>query len=270
MNSSKFARKVLSTRSGLVLVAVLALAGCLCLKPECQLAIVAPTENAVVPAGDVSVCLRPPVCDFCTFPPKAYVVTLQDGKKVEVPGDAKPPCALFRNLGPGSYTATAQTIQPSGKVGQTAVGHFRIPAPTPAPTPPPTPIPPPVPTPTPAPFVPEIVEKGYLKDIFFDLNKSDVKPEYQENLTKAAEWLKEHPDALLTIEGHCDVRGSNKYNIVLGEKRAKAVKALMISLGVPAERLMATTVGEEQPFCTENDESCWKKNRRAHFIVTKK
>ena len=113
-------------------------------------------------------------------------------------------------------------IQPSGKAGQTAVGHFKIPAPTPTPTPTPTRVPPtPTPTPVVVPTPPPMAEsEGYLKDIFFDVNKADVKPEYHERLKAAAEWLKAHPEARVTIEGHCDTRGSNKYNLVLGDRRS--------------------------------------------------
>jgi peptidoglycan-associated lipoprotein len=79
--------------------------------------------------------------------------------------------------------------------------------------------------------------------------------------------LKRWP-ARINIEGHCDARGTAEYNLALGERRANAVKAYLVELGVPAERITVVSKGKESPFCTESNESCWQQNRRGHFIIT--
>jgi peptidoglycan-associated lipoprotein len=72
------------------------------------------------------------------------------------------------------------------------------------------------------------------------------------------------------VEGHCDSRGTSEYNLALGERRAKAVQDYLVSLGVPADRVQTVSKGKEQPFCAEQNESCWQQNRRGHFIITAK
>ncbi|MBI3457958.1 MAG: OmpA family protein [Candidatus Rokubacteria bacterium] len=82
-----------------------------------------------------------------------------------------------------------------------------------------------------------------------------------------ATWLKANPNALLLIEGHADERGTNEYNLALGERRAKATRDFLVSLGVEAGRMTVISYGEERPTCTERTEACWAQNRRAHFLV---
>jgi peptidoglycan-associated lipoprotein len=82
-----------------------------------------------------------------------------------------------------------------------------------------------------------------------------------------AAWLKSHEDQLVMIEGHCDERGTNEYNVALGERRAKATMNYLVSRGVAANRITVTSYGEERPSCTEKTEGCWAKNRRAHFLI---
>jgi peptidoglycan-associated lipoprotein len=82
--------------------------------------------------------------------------------------------------------------------------------------------------------------------------------------------MKENPGYLFTIEGHCDERGTNEYNLALGQRRATAAKDYVVSLGVAADLLRTISYGEERPFCRQSDESCWQQNRRAHFVVTGK
>jgi len=105
------------------------------------------------------------------------------------------------------------------------------------------------------------------EDIYFDFDKSNLKPEAQESLLRKAEWLNENPDATITIEGHCDERGTNEYNLALGDRRAESTKAFLLNLGVSASRLTTISYGEERPVCFAHDEECWAKNRRAHFEV---
>lgn len=108
-----------------------------------------------------------------------------------------------------------------------------------------------------------------LEDVHFDFDKSDIRPDAREILAVNAEWIKNHPDAKIQIEGHCDERGTEEYNLALGERRANAVKNYIISLGIEAERLYTISYGEELPLDPGHDEAAWAKNRRAHFLVTR-
>ena len=92
----------------------------------------------------------------------------------------------------------------------------------------------------------------------------------QQALNTNAEILKKYPNWVITIEGHCDERGTAEYNLALGEKRALAAKTYLVSLGVPADRLRTVSYGKEFPVDPGHDESAWSKNRRAHFVVTSK
>lgn len=86
-------------------------------------------------------------------------------------------------------------------------------------------------------------------------------------LTKDAEFLRSYPQIKVSLEGHCDERGSTEYNLGLGQRRADAAKNFLISLGISADRIQTTSWGKERPFCTDHDESCWQQNRRAHFVM---
>lgn len=109
-----------------------------------------------------------------------------------------------------------------------------------------------------------------IDDVYFDLDKSDIRADARGSLQKDSDWLKRWTTAQITIEGHCDSRGSAEYNLGLGSRRATAVKDYLVSLGVPAARVTIVSKGKEQPFCTEQDESCWQQNRRGHFVITGK
>ena len=112
----------------------------------------------------------------------------------------------------------------------------------------------------------ELFEQN-VKDAYFDFNKSDIRGDARDNLAKTAEFLRSYPQIRVTIEGHCDERGSTEYNIGLGERRAQAAKNYLISLGIPTDRMDTVSWGKERPFCTEHDEACWQQNRRAHFVA---
>lgn len=112
-------------------------------------------------------------------------------------------------------------------------------------------------------------EESQLKDVFFDFDKSDVRDDARDTLKANADWIKAHPAAKVQIEGHCDERGTNEYNLALGERRANAVKKYLSSLGVEADRLYTISYGEELPIDPGHAEEAWAKNRRAHFLVTK-
>jgi len=127
---------------------------------------------------------------------------------------------------------------------------------------------PPPPAPTTQPSVSELFDQN-VKDVYFDLDKSDLSPEARSALTKDAEFFRSYPQVHVSIEGHCDERGSTEYNLGLGQRRAEAAKNFLISLGIPADRMETTSWGKERPFCTEHDESCWQQNRRGHFVLSK-
>jgi peptidoglycan-associated lipoprotein len=103
--------------------------------------------------------------------------------------------------------------------------------------------------------------------IFFDFNRSDIKPEYREVLARKADVMNEFPELTIRIEGHCDERGTVEYNLALGERRAKATMNYLVGQGVQANRITIISYGKERPTCTEHSEACWAKNRRSHFLV---
>jgi peptidoglycan-associated lipoprotein len=105
------------------------------------------------------------------------------------------------------------------------------------------------------------------EDIYFEFDSIQLTPEAQEILTKKGEWLRENPAATVTIEGHCDNRGTNEYNLALGEGRAQNAKAFLMDLGINTSRLNTISYGEERPLDPQQTESAWKKNRRAHFVI---
>ena len=110
-------------------------------------------------------------------------------------------------------------------------------------------------------------EGGPLKDIFFDFDKSNIRDDAKGNLSEDAQWLRANPKAQITIEGHCDERGTAEYNLGLGERRAKAAKDYLVAAGIDAKRIKMISYGKERPFVLGHDESAWKWNRRAHFVV---
>jgi peptidoglycan-associated lipoprotein len=108
-----------------------------------------------------------------------------------------------------------------------------------------------------------------VRDAYFDLDKADIRPDARVALEKTASFLKGYPLAHVTIEGHCDERGSTEYNLALGDRRANAVKQYLVNLGIPAGNLNTVSFGKEKPFCMESNESCWQQNRRGHFVPAK-
>jgi peptidoglycan-associated lipoprotein len=130
------------------------------------------------------------------------------------------------------------------------------------------PAPAPMPQKGPAPAAPpETSAMVMQEDIYFDFDKSTLKPAAQDNLMKKAAWLRANPNANVTIEGNCDDRGTNEYNLALGDRRADSAKAYLVDLGIAASRLTTVSYGEERPVCTQQTEECWAKNRRDHFVV---
>jgi peptidoglycan-associated lipoprotein len=108
---------------------------------------------------------------------------------------------------------------------------------------------------------------GPLSDIHFDLNEATIEPQDNGILKANADWLSAHPNTRVQIEGHCDDRGSEEYNIALGAKRAQAAKDYLSTLGIEGDRMSTISYGKELPLCTDQTEDCWAQNRRDHFAV---
>jgi peptidoglycan-associated lipoprotein len=105
------------------------------------------------------------------------------------------------------------------------------------------------------------------EDIHFEFDKSDLLAEAQEILRSKAEYLKDNPDVLVIIEGHCDERGTNEYNLALGDRRASSARAFLVNLGIAGSRLTSVSYGEERPVDPGHNEEAWAKNRRDHFAI---
>jgi peptidoglycan-associated lipoprotein len=125
--------------------------------------------------------------------------------------------------------------------------------------------PPPAPT-TPQPSIDELFNAN-VHTIFFDFNKADIRADQRDSLAQSAQFLKDHPEVRLTIEGNCDSRGSTEYNLVLGDRRASAVKNYLVQLGISADRIATVSYGKEKPVCQEENESCWQRNRTGHPVM---
>src|SRR5205807_3687148 len=108
-----------------------------------------------------------------------------------------------------------------------------------------------------------------IQDAYFDYDKHDIRPDAQKTLMEdshtLAEILKDYPDYKLTVEGYCDERGSEEYNLALGDARAKQTQEYLSSMGLPGDQLRTISYGKEHPVCNDHDEDCWQKNRRAHL-----
>ena len=182
--------------------------------------------------------------------------------------------------------AAAALIVVSGCAKRPSVSVAAAPAPTaPAPAAP-LPTPPAVTPPAPAPPAPaavaappppvetarparpaEFMPNDALKPVHFDFDKSDIRTGDAEILQASASWLNEHRGHLVLIEGHCDQRGTNEYNLALGERRARAAMNFLVAHGVAAGRFTLVSYGEERPLCSDESEACWARNRRAMFLT---
>jgi peptidoglycan-associated lipoprotein len=171
-----------------------------------------------------------------TISPEVGTVTAEGSTKV-TPSDST------------SYTITASG--PGGSANATARVTVSIPKP-------------PV-EPAPSPDLDALFARD-VRDAFFDFNKADIRADARDPLSKDAEFLRNNPGVRITIEGHCDERGSTEYNLALGDRRAGAVKQYLVSLGISADRISTVSFGKEKPFCSQSNEACWQQNRRGHFV----
>ena len=164
------------------------------------------------------------------------------------------------------------------------------PAPPPpaATTKPPVPPPPPAPTPPPQPAaatpprpltedeifakktVDQLNSEMPLGEVLFDYDQFSIRDDQRGVMQKNADYLRRWPSVRVTIEGHADMRGTNEYNLALGERRANAVREYLTGLGIAGDRTVVLSKGEEEPLCREDSESCHQRNRRGHFVITAK
>lgn len=161
-------------------------------------------------------------------------------------------------VGPAAATAPAPpAAQPSPQTAETPVTRTPAPAETPVQPAPAAPAAPAAAGPGPSP----------VKDVFFDYDKAGIRDDQKAALNENVGWLKVNTGAKLLVEGHCDARGTAEYNLALGERRAKAVKDYLVAAGIAADRISTISYGKERPFVLGQDESAWKWNRRAHFVL---
>jgi peptidoglycan-associated lipoprotein len=116
----------------------------------------------------------------------------------------------------------------------------------------------------------ELNSTSPLDPVFFNYDEAEILPAARTVLQRNADWLREWPSTRITVDGHCDERGTNEYNLSLGDERASAVRAYLVSLGIPGNRVSTVSKGDEEPFCSDSQEGCWSRNRRGHFVVTAK
>jgi len=109
--------------------------------------------------------------------------------------------------------------------------------------------------------------KANVQDIFYDYDTADIRSDAEATLSRDASYLVSHPDIKVVIGGYCDERGSNEYNLALGQNRAEAAKTALVTAGLGANRIRVVSYGKEKPFCTESTEECWQQNRRAGFTI---
>jgi peptidoglycan-associated lipoprotein len=177
----------------------------------------------------------------------ANQITIDNGVGTVQPSGSK---GVYPNE---TTTYTLRASGPGGTLSKTATVSVTVP-------------PPPPPPPAKAPLSERITA---LQDAFYDYDKSDVRDDARSALTKDADLLKsifqDFPDAVITVEGHCDERGSAEYNLGLGDRRAASAKEFLVQLGVPTDKLKTISYGKERPVCTDANEECWQRNRRAHF-----
>jgi peptidoglycan-associated lipoprotein len=166
----------------------------------------------------------------------------------------------------------------------------KVPPPAPPPPAPPAPVtqapppapPPPPPAPPPAPrqltedeifankTLAQLNAEMPLADVFFEYDMFVLRPDARATVQKNSDWMKRWTSTRITVEGHADSRGTSEYNLALGDRRANAVRDYLVSLGIAPDRVLAISKGEESPLCSEEGESCWARNRRAHSVITAK
>ena len=181
-----------------------------------------------------------------------------------------------------ALTAALLTISACGGNPPPVARPAPPPPPPPATPPPPPPVTPtPIPDPVPVPAEPvaetdtlatrsldELNRESPLVPVFYALDRSEIDTDAQGDLQQNADLLRQYPSWVITIEGHCDERGTAEYNLALGERRALSARDYLITLGISGDRLRTVSYGKEFPFDPGHDEEAWQRNRRAHFVIT--
>jgi peptidoglycan-associated lipoprotein len=207
----------------------------------------------------------PPAAARPTVTLQASPASINKGESATLTWNSTDATQLSISPGVGDVTAqgtttvspsdsTTYTITASGPGGSaTATASVTVNAPPPPPPPPAGP-------------TDDELFMREVRDAYFDYDKADIRADTRAALSKTADFLKNYPRFKVTIEGHCDERGSTEYNLALGVRRANAVKEYIVSLGVSADRVSTVSFGKEKPFCMESNEACWQQNRRGHFV----
>jgi peptidoglycan-associated lipoprotein len=240
-----------------VAIALLSLTGC-----KKHAAASAPTSAPVAAA---------PAAPAPTITLRATPATLDRGQAATLQWEAKnatnvqiqPALGTVTNTGTrsvnptSSVTYVATATGPGGTVSDSARVTIRVPAAPPAATRNDT-------RPTPNVSITDLFKQN-VQTIYFDYDQAEIRPDQVSRLQSDAAWLKEHPGVKFTVEGNCDDRGSEEYNLALGDRRANAVKEFLVKQGVPQTSINTVSYGEERPVCRDDSESCFQQNRRAAF-----
>ena len=230
-----------------------------CKKPKAPTPVAAPAE---APQPSPTPAPSPSPTISLTASPSA----IQKGDSTTISWSTSNATSVTIDNGIGTVEASGtRTVSPADSItysarakgpGGTAVAEARVTVTAPAA------ILPPLPAVTDTAFF-----QANIKDVFFDYDQYTLRDDARAALQLNARALAERPGIRITIEGHCDERGSEKYNLALGDMRANATKDFLVSHGVSSSRIDTVSYGEERPFCEEHDEECWQNNRRAHFVM---
>ncbi len=226
--------------------------------------VVTPAAPSTQPEAAPAPPPAPPTCNLTAEPAtveKGGAVTLswssQNGTDFNLdPNLGKQLAEGSLNVTPADSTTYVLTVSgPAGNTTCTARVTMTAPAAPPKPT-----------------VAESNIEEGFdtqIKDAYFDLDRADLRADAEQALTSDASFLKAHPDIKITIEGHCDERGSEEYNLGLGDRRATAGKTFLANLGVDGSRITTISFGKTRPFCADRTEECWQQNRRDHLVSNK-
>jgi peptidoglycan-associated lipoprotein len=234
-----------------MLAALFAVAGCKKKEPISQMPAESTAPPATVPAPAAQITATPTVISAGDQVVLSWRTA--DATSVSIDGIGNVPSSGVRTVTPA--TSTSYHLVATG-AGGTADATARV-----------TVNPPPVvnvPTST---LSEEEDFKAHIQDAFFDYDTYDIRGDAQAVLAKDASFLVSHPDIKVVIGGYCDERGSNEYNLALGQNRADAAKNALVTAGVAENRIRVVSYGKEKPFCSESTEECWQQNRRAGFTI---
>jgi peptidoglycan-associated lipoprotein len=212
-----------------------------------------PTTSAPPPAAQPTVTLQASPTSVEKGDPSTLSWTSTDATQLTIAPDVGTVTAQGSTKVTPS-ASTTYTITASGP-GGSATGSARVTVATAAAA-------------TPEPTLDQLFLRE-VRDAYFDFNKADIRSDARDALGKTGDFLRNYPQIRVTVEGHCDERGSTEYNLALGDRRASAVKQYLISLGISADRINTVSFGKEKPFCMQTTEDCYQQNRRGHFVRSK-